>query len=85
MPQQDDKCTMETILLTTKGACDLYLHGTIESATPNVHQAFDQVLNDTLCMQNDIYSKMSGKGWYPATTAQNEQIEQTRQKFANQN
>ena len=36
----NDKDIMEGILLTTKGVCDLYLHGSIESATPNVHQAF---------------------------------------------
>ena len=29
----DDKCIMENLLLTTKGVCDLYLHGTIESST----------------------------------------------------
>ena len=29
----DDKCLMENMLLTTKGVCDLYMHGTIESAT----------------------------------------------------
>ena len=35
----DDKCLMENMLLTTKGVCDLYMHGTIESATANVHCA----------------------------------------------
>ena len=33
----NDKEIMEGILLTTKGVCDLYMHGSIESATPNVH------------------------------------------------
>ena len=41
----DDRCIMENLLLTTKGVCDLYLHGTIESSTQNVHQAFDQALD----------------------------------------
>ena len=36
----NDKEIMEGILLTTKGVCDLYMHGAIESSTPNVHQAF---------------------------------------------
>ena len=45
----DDKCIMENLLLTTKGVCDLYLHGTIESSTANVHQTFDCALNDSLC------------------------------------
>ena len=49
----DDKCIMENLLLTTKGVCDLYLHGTIESSTQNVHQAFDQALDSSLCMQDE--------------------------------
>ena len=44
----DDKCLMENMLLTTKGVCDLYMHGTIESATANVHCAFDKALKDSL-------------------------------------
>ena len=46
----DDKCIMENLLLTTKGVCDLYMHGTIEASTANVHQTFNQALNDSLCM-----------------------------------
>ena len=37
----NDQKIMEDLLLTTKGVCDLYLHGAIESDTPNVHQTFD--------------------------------------------
>ena len=44
----DDRCIMENMLLTTKGVCDLYLHGTIESSTSNVRDAFDQALNSSL-------------------------------------
>ena len=80
----DDKNMMESILLTTKGACDLYLHGTIESTSPEVHRAFQQILEDTLCMQNDIYAKMSAKGWYSSQQAQQQQVDQTRQQYASQ-
>lgn len=64
MKKMDDKALLEDILLTTKGACDLYMHGTIESETANVHCTFDNALSDTLKMQNDIFSQMSQKGWY---------------------
>ena len=66
----DDKTIMENLLLTTKGVCDLYLHGTIESATANVNGAFKTALQDSLCLQDDIYKKMSAKGWYPAEQAE---------------
>ena len=43
----DDKTIMENLLLTTKGVCDLYMHGTIESAgTSNVHSTFKTALTD---------------------------------------
>ena len=80
----DDRDIMENILLTTKGVCDLYMHGAIESATPDVHDAFDQALNKSLCMQDQLYQKMSQKGWYPTQQAQQQQIDQVRQKFAGQ-
>ena len=78
----NDQAIMENILLTTKGVCDLYMHGTIESATQDVQQIFDTALNDSLCMQGDIYRKMSQKGWYPAQQADQQQINQVRQKYA---
>jgi spore coat protein CotF len=79
----NDQAIMENLLLTTKGVADLYLHGAIESATPNVHQAFSSALNSTLCMQDQVYQKMSAKGWYTATPAQQQQIDQVRAKFSN--
>ena len=78
----DDKCIMENILLTEKGVCDLYLHGSIESSTQNVHQAFGAALNDSLCMQDEIYKKMSQKGWYPSEQAEQQQIQKVKQKFS---
>jgi len=43
MKNMDDKALLEDILLTTKGACDLYMHGTIESETANVHCTFEAI------------------------------------------
>ncbi len=80
----NDQMIMENILLTTKGACDLYMHGTIESATQNVQQAFDSALSDSLCMQGDIYRKMAQKGWYPSQQADQQQISQVKQKYSAQ-
>lgn len=80
----NDKEIMEGILLTTKGVCDLYLHGSLESATPNVHQAFHAALDSSICMQSDIYRQMADHGWYPSQTAQPQQIQQVHQKYAAQ-
>ena len=81
----DDKTLMEGLLLNMKGVCDLYLHGSIESATPNVHCTFDNALNESLKMQDNIYSKMSSKGWYPTEQVDQQKIHQVKQKFSNSN
>lgn len=79
----DDKQIMENLLLGTKGVCDLYMHGTIESAGTNkVHTAFSNALNDSLCMQDKIYQKMSQKGWYPTEQAEQQKIQKVKDKFA---
>ncbi len=78
----DDKCLMENLLLTTKGVCDLYLHGTIESSTADVHQAFDNALNESLCIQDQIYKKMSAKGWYSTEQAEEQKITKVKNQFA---
>lgn len=79
----DDKLIMDNLLTSVKSSCDLLLHASIESSTANVHTAFKQSLDESLCMQNQIYSKMSAKGWYPQAQAEQQQINQTKQKFAN--
>ena len=78
----NDRFIMENLLLTTKGVCDLYMHGAIESATCNVHDTFDKALNKSLCMQSGLYQKMASKGWYPTKQADQQKIEQVRQKVS---
>lgn len=80
----DDKNLMENILLLEKGVCDLYMHGAIESSTANVHQAFKTALNDSLCMQDTVYGKMSAKGWYATEAAEQTKISSVKQKFSAQ-
>ena len=78
----DDKNLMESLLLTTKGVGDLYLHGSIEAASPRVRTVFDSSLTRTLQMQKEIYDKMKDKGWYPTQNVEQSKINQTKQKYA---
>ncbi len=80
----DDKNLMENLLLVEKGACDLFMHGTIESGTANVRSAFDSALTESLKMQEELYRKMSAKGWYPSEQAETQKVEKVRQKFSAQ-
>lgn len=78
----DDRCIMENMLLTTKGVCDLYLHGTIEASTANVRETFDQALNTSLCVQDELYKQMSKKGWYSAEQADAMQIQKVKNQYS---
>ena len=78
----NDRDIIDNLILTTKGVCDLFMHGAIESSTANVHQAFSTALNDSLCNQDKLYKEMSGHGWYTTEEAQQQHIQQVKQKFA---
>lgn len=79
----DDRQLMENILMLEKGACDLFMHGTIESSSPNVHHAFSCSLNNSLQMQAQIYEKMQQKGWYPTQQVEKNKMTNVKQKFSN--
>lgn len=79
----EDRDLMENELLVIKGVCDLYLHGAIESTTSEVHCAFKEALNESLNMQNHIYNLMAEKGWYKTDTAEQQKIDETKNKYAN--
>lgn len=78
----EDKQLMENHLLVVKGICDLYMHGTLESTTAEVHTAFKDALNEELNIQNKIYNLMSAKGWYQTDTAEQTKIESAKQKYS---
>ena len=80
----NDKNLMENLLLLEKGVCDLFLHGTIESGTENVHQAFQTALNASLNMQDSIYDEMTDMGWYPTQQVEQKKINTVKEKFSAQ-
>ncbi len=79
----EDKDVMENELLIIKGVCDLYLHGSLESTTAEVHTAFKDALNTSIDIQNKIYNLMAEKGWYKTDTAEQTKIDTLKQKFQN--
>lgn len=81
----EDKDLMEKELLIIKGVCDLYLHGTIESSTKEVHDAFKCALNESLDIQNKIYNLMAEKGWYKTETVEQTKIDTVKNKYSTQN
>ncbi len=78
----DDQNLMKNILLLEKGVCDLYMHGSLESSTDNVHQAFKTALNESLCIQDTIYDEMTAKGWYSTEQVEQTKIDSVKQKYS---
>ena len=81
----NDKELMNDLLSTVKFNCDLLLNGTVESATPEVRDAFNTCLFEWLKVQDEIARKISARGWYEVSPAEPAKIRQTERKFANQN
>ncbi len=79
----EDRDLMEKELLNIKNACDLYMHGTVESSTAEAHTAFKDALNTSLDIQNKIYNLMAERGWYSTDLAEQPKINQVKQKFSN--
>lgn len=77
----NDKALMENLLQITKGMCDLYSHGTIESSTKNVHSTFHDSLSETLNKQYEIYNIMEQRNWYQSTPVETQKIAQAISKF----
>lgn len=78
-----DKEILENELSLIKGVCDLYMHGTIESSTKEVHDTFKCALNETLDIQNRIYNLMKDKGWYETCNANITEVNKLKSKYSN--
>lgn len=77
----DDKTMLEGILWDLKAIADLSLHGTIESATPNVYETFMSALKEILSTQHDLYTLMSELGMYNVCNVENSKITKAKSKY----
>lgn len=77
----EEKLIMGNILTLTKNICELLLHACIES--PNNNDVLDDVLDEYLSLQHDIYSIMEQQGMYKISFVDDEKISQTKSKFEN--
>lgn len=78
----NDRAVMEGLLMLEKGACDLYMHGAIESSDERVLSSFSSALHQSLQMQNQIYMAMKERGWYEPTNAPRDSIVSLKRKFS---
>lgn len=77
----DNKTILEGILWDLKCLSDLFMHGSIESGTKNVHKTFRDGLNEVLTLQNDLYTLMSEEGMYNVENVAETKITKVKNKF----
>lgn len=77
----ENKIMLEVILWDLKVMADLLLHGSIESATKNVHKTFRQALDDILDMQNDVINTMIENNMYEIKKTSEDEIACTKNKY----
>ena len=78
----DNKTMLEGILWDLKALGDLFLHGSIESGTVKVHQAFKDSLNEVLNLQNELYLFMSENGMYTVSNVTEKKKKKVKNKYA---
>ena len=52
-----------------------------ECASPAVKSEFINILNEEHHIQHEVFTEMQKRGWYPVAPAQQEQINQAKQKY----
>ena len=78
----NDKLMMEDVLTTLKSQIDLFSHGAVEASTTGVYNTFHDALCKASQQQNEVYNAMAAMGWYSSTQAEQQQIDQVKQKYA---
>ena len=55
-----------------------------ECANEQLRNAFLNILDDERRIQADIFTDMNANGWYPVQPADQQKLQQTRQKYSQQ-
>lgn len=80
-----DKEMMQDALISQKFLTDDYNIFTNECATPEVRESFKCILNEEHDIQNEIFNEMQTRGWYQVKPAEQQMIDQAKQKYSNMN
>lgn len=76
-----DKEILTDVLSSQKFVTDGYNTFANECATPALRADFMNILNEEHQIQNEIFTEMQTRGWYPVEAADQNKINQARQKY----
>ena len=74
---------MQDALTSQKHVTDTYNTFANECANPTLRDDFLNILNEEHQIQADVFSEMQRRGWYQIAPADQQMIDQTKQKYQN--
>jgi spore coat protein CotF len=80
----NDRLLLDNMLLLLKSTVEVYVHGSLESSTKEVHNALKSNLDTIIKLQDELYKKMTECGWYVIQNIEAKEIKKTLKKV-NQN
>ena len=79
----EEKEMLEDVLSAQKAITGEYNTFTNECSTPGVRDSFLSLLDEEHLIQADVFDEMHKRGWYPTPAAEQQKIQQARQKLQN--
>lgn len=80
--QFSDKDMLTDMLSSQKFATDNYNTFANECATPAVKTDFMNILSEEHQIQNELFTEMQKRGWYPTEAADQNKVNQAKQKYS---
>lgn len=77
-----DKERITDALTSQKYVTSTYNTFVNETATPELTNVLLTILNEEHRIQHEVFEEMSTRGWYPLEKAEEQKVEQEKQKFS---
>lgn len=81
--KMQDKEVFDDMLSSQNFITDTYNTFTNECASPDVRNEFMRILTEEHQIQAEVFDEMHKRGWYPTSCADQQKIQQAKQKFQN--
>ena len=82
--QMQEREVFNDILSSQKFTTETYNTFANECVTPNIRSEFMRILTEEHEIQADVFDEMKKRGWYTTPAAEQQKIQQAKQKFQNQ-
>ncbi len=76
-----DKERLSDALTSQKFLTGEYNNYVNEAATPEVKNTLLRILNEEHSIQNEVWTEMNSRGWYPTEKAEEQKLQQEKMKF----